>query len=505
MAVKTNYELIHRLLEPDVFPHPCSEITLVETHISWVILTGPHAYKIKKPVNLGFADFSTLERRHHFCEEELRLNRRLAPDLYQEVVSITGTEANPKIAGKGNPFEYAVRMRQFDQNQLLSRLIQHDEVTADHIDGLATTVAMFHDQIAIADVASKFGSPEAVFDPVEANFDSILPALAGPEQELAEELQDWSQFQFDRLYDEFGLRKISGMIRECHGDMHLGNMFLNSASDDHTRDVTIFDGIDFNSHLRWIDVMSEVAFTVMDLEDRGRPDLAHRFLNQWLEETGDYGGLRILPFYMAYRAVVRAKVDAIRLAQGHLDHDERQHLNDDCAGYLKLAWKYTDSRRPVLMITNGVSGSGKTTGTQDTVERMGAIRVRSDIERKRLFGVKPSGLSTDTDIYTADATEQTYDRLAELSKDIIQAGYPVVVDATFLKRDQRNRFCRLARCLGVPFFILQFAANEDVLRERVRQRQRLGVDASEATTDVLDQQLQSAEPIGPDEQSVVMS
>jgi aminoglycoside phosphotransferase family enzyme/predicted kinase len=508
MAVSTKNALIHQLLEPDVYPHPCTDISLVETHISWVILTGIYAYKIKKPVDLGFVDFSTIERRRHFCEEELRLNRRLAPDLYQEVVPITGSATHPCMGdsgGNGRAVEYAVRMRQFDQDQLLSRLIQHDRVTPDQIDQLANTVATFHDQVAVAEVASTFGSPNELFDPVEANFDAILPVLDGAEKELAEELQEWSRFQFDRLYDDFALRKISGMIRECHGDMHLGNMFLNPETGDSAGRVVVFDGIEFNSNLRWIDVMSEIAFVVMDLEDRGRPDLAHRFLNKWLEYTGDYNGLRLLPFYMVYRAVVRAKVDAIRLAQGHLHHDERQHLNDDCAGYLKLAYKYTDSRRPVMMITNGVSGSGKTTGTQNTIERTGAIRVRSDIERKRLFGVKPLGNSSDSEIYTATATDQTYECLADLSKDVIQAGYPVVVDATFLKRERRNRFCRLARCLGVPFFILQFGANEEVLRERVRQRQQTGGDASEATIDVLDRQLRSAEPVGSDEQSVAIT
>ena len=488
MTVTTNESLIERLCDPSLFPHPCERIEVIETHISWVLLTGLRAYKIKKPVALGFVDFTTLDRRRRFCYEELRLNRRLAPDLYLDVVPITGSPDVPRIGGDGDAIEYAVRMLQFHQDYLLSRMMERDEVTAEHVDQLAQTVAGFHERIAVADPDSEHGSLKDVFEPAAENFEHLLRLLDEPKKRVTEELQEWSMFQFERIRDVFVARKREGMIRECHGDMHLGNMFL------HNGVPTVFDSIEFNDSLRWIDVMSEVAFVVMDLEDRGRPDLARRFLNTWLEYSGDYAGLRVLPFYLVYRALVRAKVDAIRMDQGHLDRTEWQHLNDDCAGYLELASRYTTACRPMLMITTGPSGSGKTTGTQDVVERFGAVRVRSDVERKRMHGLGPLE-SSHRQIYSAEDTERTYDRLAELATNVIDAGYPAVVDATFLQRDQRDRFRRLAHCLSVPFLILQFAANEDVLRERVRARQLAGHDASEAGLKILERQLELMEAI----------
>lgn len=481
--------LIQSLLHPEAYPHPVTRIELCETHISWVLLTGPFAYKIKKPVNFGFVDFSTLERRRFFCEEELRLNRRLAPQLYEAVVPITGTPEQPILDGRGEPLEFAVRMKQFSQEGLLSHLLERGELLPSHIDELARKVAEFHARIAVADSNSPFGTPERVRQPVRENFRHLL-ATNDALREQIRHLDAWCAQEFARREADFARRKESGCVRECHGDMHLGNMVLLDGA------VTVFDGIEFNEAFRWIDVLSEVAFTAMDLRDRGRADLSARFLNASLEHTGDYAGLSVLRYYLVYRAMVRAKVAALRLRQ-----EDQPRLREEYRGYLDLAEWYTQPPTPKLLITHGLSGSGKTTGTQALVEADGAVRLRSDVERKRLFGLDPSVHEPRRagELYSAAATERTYARLAELAEAVIHAGFNVVVDATFLKRAQREQFRRLAERLRVPFQILDFPADEATLRKRLLQRKRQGGDASDATLAVLERQLRTQEPLSPDE------
>ena len=490
--------LIQALTNRSVYEHPTTEIAVLQTHISWVVLTGPYAYKIKKPVNLGFVDFSTLAKRHFFCQEELRLNRRLAAQLYLEVVAIYGTPERPRLHGQGAPIEYAVKMVQFAQETLLSHLIDAGTLHAAHIDHLAQEVSAFHARIATADPMSRFGTPEVVYQPVQENFRHLFDAIDDPvRQAHTRELEAWCQRTFAAHRPDFIARKRDGFVRECHGDMHLGNMILLDDA------VVIFDCIEFNDAFRWIDVASDVAFLTMDLEDRGRPDLAHRFLNGYLEATGDYGLLVPLPFYLTYRALVRAKVAGIRLGQSDLPQEEAQHLREAFGSYLDLAERYTRPSRPRLWVTHGLSGSGKTWNTQRLVEATGAIRIRSDVERKRLFGFAPLERSTDRsklDLYTPDVTQRTYDHLAQQAARVLEAGFTVLVDATFLKHTQRGAFRRLAAQLGVPFTILAFRAHPETLRRRVAQRSAQGADASEANLAVLHGQLVALEPLTPNEQ-----
>src|SRR5215510_10695625 len=409
-AMDPHDRLIQALTDRAVYEHPTTEITVLQTHISWIVLTGPYAYKIKKPVNLGFVDFSTLAKRHFFCQEELRLNRRLAPQLYLDVVAISGSPERPRLHGQGTAIEYAVKMVQFAQETLLSHLIEAGQLQVAHIDSLAYAVSAFHASITTADSTSHFGTPEGVYQPVQENFQHLFDAIDDPlRQAHARELEAWCQRTFVARRSDFIARKRDGFVRECHGDMHLGNMILRDDA------VVIFDCIEFNDTFRWIDVASDVAVLVMDLEDRGRPDLAHRFLNGYLEATGDYGLLVLLPFYLIYRAIVRAKVAGIRLGQSDLSQEEVQHVREAFGSYLDLAERYTRPSRPQLWITHGLSGSGKTFATQQLIEATGAIRLRSDIERKRLFGLAPLERSTgrsDLNLYAPDATQRTYAHLA---------------------------------------------------------------------------------------------
>ncbi len=503
MNMDVHDRLIQALTERSVYEHPTTEITVLQTHISWVVLTGPYAYKIKKPVNLGFVDFSTLTQRHFFCTEELRLNRRLAPHLYLEVIAIYGTPERPRFHGDGLPIEYAVKMIQFSQDQLLSHLLDESKLQVSHIDHLSQTVSAFHARIETADPMSQFGTPEMIYQPVQENFQHLFDTIDDPvRQAHASDIERWCQRTFTARRLAFVARKQDGFVRECHGDMHLGNMILLD------EEVVLFDCLEFNANLRWIDVASDVAFLTMDLEDRGRPDLAHRFLNGYLEATGDYGLLVPLPFYLTYRATVRAKVAGIRCGQSTVSPEERARLGEEFGNYLDLAERYTRLSRPRLCITHGVSGSGKTAHTQQLVDAMGAIRLRSDVERKRLYGLSPLQRSSShhtLDLYAPAVTQRTYAHLAQQAALVVQAGYTAVVDATFLQRAQRDTFRRLAAQLGVPFTILDFQAQEETLRRRVARRSAQADDASEADLTVLHRQLATREHLTAAEQDYVLT
>ncbi|MCK5394748.1 MAG: AAA family ATPase, partial [Gammaproteobacteria bacterium] len=260
-----------------------------------------------------------------------------------------------------------------------------------------------------------------------------------------------------------------------------------------------FDCIEFNAKLRWIDVISEVAFLVMDLQDRKQPQLANRFLNSYLELTGDYNGLSVLPFYLCYRAMVRAKVNTLRLKQNDLTDEERKNAIDEFESYLELAITYTRQPAPKLIIMRGLSASGKSTVSQKLLDVIGAIRIRSDVERKRLFGITSTDTASDkidsninTGIYSKNASQLTYAKLIELASIIIEAGYSIIIDAAFLKHEQRKPFQKLAEQLKAPYVILEVTAPEDILRQRIAQRKD---DVSDADLAVLEYQLSNWQPL----------
>ncbi len=489
--------LIQALHRPACYGHPVQKIELVETHISWVLLTGPYAYKIKKPLNLGFLDFSTLEKRRFFCEEELRLNRRLAPSLYLEVIPITGSSSAPVPGGAGEVIEYAVKMVQFPEAARLDRMLARGELLTEHVDLLAQELAEFHARIAVADADRPFGDPEHVLEPVTQNFTQIRTRLEAQDQTQLRRLEIWSAMSFGELRNIFENRKRDGCVRECHGDAHLANMVWIDGR------VTLFDCLEFNDNLRWIDVMSELAFLVMDLDDRGRSDLARRALNAYLENTGDYAGLTVFRFYQVYRALVRAKVACIRFGQGGLSDEDKRVARAEYRGYANLAERYTQPAPAALIMTHGLSGSGKTWLSQQLLESLDAIRVRSDIERKRLHGLAPgerSGSGIDSGIYSADASQRTYARLAQLATMILRAGHSVIIDAALLRRVQRDEMRAVAEQERARFVILDMQMPESILHARLEQRRRQKNEASEAGMTVLQHQLAAREPLSDDEQ-----
>ena len=491
-------ELIRNLSNPACYDHPAGPVQVVETHISHVVLSGEFAYKIKKPLNLGFLDFSTLELRLRACQEEVRLNRRLAPSIYLDVVPITGTPAVPRINGSGEAFEYAVKMRQFPPDATLDRLQAQGQLTARQVESIAATIAGFHLQdCARAGTDSPWGSPERVWQPVAQNFLQITPRLSDPaDRQQLDALQRWSEAEHARLTPLMAARKRDGFIRECHGDLHLGNL---AWVDDQ---LLVFDCLEFNPELRWIDLMSEVAFCFMDLMQHGHADFAWLFLNLWLEKTGDHQGLALLRYYAVYRALVRVKVAVLRAGQtAGASHDGTLA---DARALLQLATALTRPLPLRLDITHGLSGSGKTTVTRRLMQVPGAIRLRSDVERKRLAGLDALARSVSAvgeQLYAADATRRTYGHLARLAGEILDAGWPVIADATFTARWQRDLLRAQAQSRGVDFHVLDFQVPVAILRERILQRSRSGNDASEADLAVLQHQLDSEEPLAAEERA----
>lgn len=483
--------LIAALQNPALFAHPVKEFQVIETHISWVLLTGEYAYKIKKPMNFGFLDFTELSGRAHFCAEELRLNQRLTDDLYLEVLPITGSVEAPQLGGDGAPIEYALKMRQFPQNQMLSTLQANGELTAAHIDQMARQIAQFHLAAPKVAVEHPLGTPDSVMAPVEQNFEQIRPFLSDKADLVQlDALQAWARSSFDRLHGLFETRKAEGFIRECHGDIHLGNATLIDGK------VVIFDCIEFNEPFRLTDVYADTAFLAMDLEDRGLKSLARRFISQYLEITGDYAGLELLNFYKAYRALVRAKV-ALFSMPADADGVQRATTLRQYRNYANLAESYSAIPSRLLAITHGVSAVGKSHVAMRMVEAVGAIRLRSDVERKRLFGeqAEQAAGQLQQGIYADDASQKTYQHLHQLAGTILRAGFPVVIDATYLKQAQRQAAADVASETGVPFLILDCNAPDAVIASWLAQRQADQNDPSDATLEVVAAQQANRDPL----------
>lgn len=480
--LSTQRTLIDSLLDSSRYPHAARSVRLVETHISWVLLAGRYVYKIKKAVDLGFLDFMDLSSRCHYCEEELRLNRRLAPRIYLDVIPVGGTPREP-VLNALPAIEYAVRMKRFPASRELDWLAARGKLLPGHMDSLAATIAQFHASLPPAEVGSAFSSEDSVHAAVSAIFDQLRILLQDSRDEATvTALHKAMETEYANCRKLFRQRRAQGFIRECHGDLHLGNIALIGEQ------PVPFDGIEFDPALRWIDVMSEVAFTVMDLLRFRQPGLAYRFLNTYLEITGDYSGISLLRYYVAYRAAVRAMVSTIRAGQTNLWRRNATEALAESHDFLALAYEYLGQRRPALIITHGLPGSGKSTFAQAALERLQAIRIRSDVERKRLFGLGALSSSRllSTDIYNANATQRTYKRLHELARELLTAGFPVVVDAAFLRRDERSCFQELAHELEAPFAIASIRADASTLRARIIQRQSTAKDASEAGLAVLE-------------------
>jgi uncharacterized protein len=486
--------MIAALSEPGAYAHPVDRVELVETHISWVLLAGDFAYKFKKPLDLGFLDFRDRERRLHYCHEELRLNGRLAPEIYLGVVGARQGPAGWRVGPLVADAEPAVRMRRFPADARLDHRLESGRLTADALEAFARALARFQRELPPARPGDGFGDAAAVARPALANFDAMPEGQldASGARALAA-LQAWTRQNAGGLAPRFDARLAAGFIREGHGDLHLGNLVVLQDR------IAAFDGIEFDPALRWIDLQSEVAFLLMDLESRGHGELGWRFYNAWLAALGDYDGLDLLRWYLAYRHLVRAKIDSIRLAQGGLSPAEETQLRARQAVHLDLAGRHADPPMPWLVLMHGLSGSGKSRLARRLAPRLPAAWVRSDLERKRLHDLDPGTAApaeVGAGLYGAEATARTYTRLAEIARTALRAGVSIVVDAAFLESDRRQAFIDLAGDCGGRAVVLACEAPPGILRERVQARRN---DPSDAGLEVLEAQLERGIEPGPRE------
>jgi len=490
---------IDDLLRPDAFPHEVGALQLRETHISWVILTGSVAYKIKKPVKLDFIDTSTLERRRHFCEEELRLNRRFAPDLYLGVVPVTLREGRAVIGVEGPAVDYAVRMKQFPESEELPALLDRNDVDGAQMTALGQLLAEFHMSAA---VAPTMRTPEKTEQICDSMFDTLaqLQRLCSTEQHAGlNRIVAWTRDTARELESTFMFRESDGFIRECHGDLHAANIVRLEGR------LVPFDCIEFNPNLRWIDAIDDIAFLVMDLMSHDRPDLAFALLSRYLEITGDYAGVRLLPFYAAYRALVRAKVDALTV---HSVPARAAEFRERLERRLRAAASWTTERQPILILMHGPSGAGKTWLSSHLVPEIPAIRIRSDLERKRLAHLGPTQSAVAgvrQGIYAPRFSRRTYGRLADCAENCLSAGFNVIVDASFLEAQDRELFQGLAKRRGIPSVIVSCQADPITLSKQILDRPTHDADASEPTLAVLDAELREFKPFAPSEAPSVIA
>ncbi len=460
--------LVARLREPAAYPHPTAEIRLIETHISWVFLTGPFVYKLKKPLDFGFLDYTSLEKRRRFCQEEIRVSGRFAPELYVAAVPITGTPDLPRVGGDGPAIEWAVKLVQFDEADRLDARFVAGRLTGADCEQLGAAIAAVEEGLAVAAAGDAWGSAESVHDAVAIN----LGQLRERRPDLADRvgrIEAWLFARLDALAAVIDRRRAGGRVRECHGDLHLANLVF------HAGRMTAFDAIEFSPALRWIDVANDVAFLVMDLESRGRPDLAAIVRSSWMEAADDHAAASVFTVYEVYRAVVRAAVATLRAddAPARADTDR----------YLELAERLMRPRTPVLYATCGVSGSGKTTLAAGFVAAAG----------------RWADAAAAAVLYDPLMTRRAYRRLADLARTLLEAGASVVVDAACLKRWQRGELATVAREAAVPLVWLELDLPDEVVIERVAARLAAGGDPSDASPEVVRGQLAGREPISPAE------
>jgi uncharacterized protein len=505
VTIPTLPELIQAMLVPEFYPHPVMmPIELMQTHASYVLLTGEFGYKIRKPVNFGFLDYSTVEKRQHFCNEEIRLNQRGAKELYIEVVSILLQRrcANAKqgdryhLGTDGEIVEYAVKMVQFPQSTLLSNMFEAGTITTEHIEEMGREVAKFHGDAQTNEYISGFGEVDRVRQSIDDNYHHTEKyiGLAQTQQQFTETKAYTDRFLVEN--SQLFVDRISGgFIRECHGDLHLRNICRW-----HDK-ILLFDCIEFNEPFRFVDTMYDIAFAVMDLEARGRKDLANRFLNTYAEQTGDWAGLQVLPMYLSRQAYVRAKVTSFLLDDAGISSADKAAAAKTAGDYYRQAWAYTQSHQGKIILMSGLSGAGKSTLGKQIAARVGGVHLRSDAVRKHLGGI-PLLSKGDESLYTPEMTAKTYQRVLELGAKLAAQGFTVILDAKYDRVALRTAVVDLAQSQSIPIQIVHCTAPEAVLRDRLQQRTG---DIADATADLLTSQQAAWEDFTPLERDYVMS
>ena len=492
-----NSQLITRMQQPDFYPHAVvKKIKAIQTHASWVFLTGDYAYKIKKSVDYGFLDYSTLDKRKYFLDEELRLNRKIATELYLEVIPISkiGTQLVLNLAD--NIVEYTLKMRAFPQRNLFSNLLEADKLSGDRAIELGKIVAQFHQNAETNEYIESFGTVDRIRAAFTENYQQSQKYIGTVQtREQFEATKAYTDAFFTTRQELFKTRVSQGKIKECHGDLHLKNICLWQDK------IQLFDRIEFNESFRFVDTMYDVAFIVMDLSARNQPELKNAFLNSYLEYSGDWEGLLLLPLYLSRQAYVRAKVNSFLLDDPQTSKAEKRTARECASNYYRQAYQYTQSKSGGLILMSGLSGSGKSTVANKIARNKGAIQVRSDAVRKHLARIPLDESGTDS-IYTPEMTQKTYDRLKELGVLLAKEGYTIILDAKYDRLALRHPIIMEAQTENIPLKIVHCTAPISVLCDRLDRRQN---DISDATADLIESQKANTEDFTTAEQAYVIT
>lgn len=456
---------ITELLHPDAFPHPARDPRLIQTHISWVILAGDFVYKLRKPVNFGFLNFSTQQQRRLDCEAEVRLNRRLCPDLYLGVVDVVERDGRLAVGGPGLPVEPAVRMRRLPEEGMLPALLKRGTVDERLMVRIARQLADFHAEAATGPGVDEYGS----LTTIRANWDENFSQAATVPADLREAIRAYVTSFLAEHADLLEKRVREGRVRNGHGDLHAASVCATR------RRLYLFDCIEFNARFRCADVAADVAFLAMDLDHLGRADLSHAFVDAYLRRSCDAELESLLDFYKCYRAFVRGKVISFRLAEPQLEPGESAMIRAEADAYFELAYTYAtqDATRPLLLVTMGLPATGKTTLAQALAGRLGLVHLSSDVIRKRLVGARPTSHHTEPfgrGLYSRSMTRRTYAVLLRRAARWLRRRQSVVLDATFGQPVDRAAVRQLARRTGARLVVLQCQADESVITRRLAAR-----------------------------------
>ena len=483
-------ELVQRLLDPKIYPHKSKGVELVQTQMSFVFLTEDYVYKVKKPVDLGYLDYTTLDKRHRYCHKEVELNRRLCPDVYLGVVSITRDKGDILLGGKGEVIEYSVKMRRLPQEAMMNVLLSNNQVSSEMVADVARKLAEFHQMAESNATISVFGDIDAITQNTEENFSQTEKYIGITiSRERYQRIKDYTDSFIEENASLFRRRIAQSRIRDCHGDLHAAHICF-------TDGICIYDCIEFNDRFRYCDVASEVAFLAMDLDHYGRADLSCAFVNAYVDRSQDKGLRELLNFYKCYRAYVRGKVESFKLDDPYIAQAEKGQILDIASSYFDLAGSYIRSK-PLLLITTGLVGTGKTVLAQALARRLGLVVISSDITRKKLAGITTTEHrfeEFDTGIYSAEFSRLTYDKMYSEAKDLLKDGGSVILDASFINAGERVKAKRLAEEVGADFFILECTLDEEIVRQRLAQRLKEG-SVSDGRWAVYEPQKRQFEPV----------
>jgi len=489
-----NEKQLKSLLRPAAYPEPAGEVRLIQTHVSWIFLAGEFAYKVKKPVDFGFLNFSTLDRRRFYCQEEMRLNNRLCPRIYLGVVPLRRSGDGLAFHGDGEVVDYAVKMVRLPEELMADRLLERGELSAENAREIAAAVASFHGRAERGGEIAAYGALEEIRRNWEENFRQAEEfsgkTLAAADLRL---MRGWvDQFMAANEW-LFASRVEGGFIRECDGDLHLENISLDGG-------ICIFDCIEFNNRFRFCDTAADLAFLLMDLEFHGRRDLAEICLHAYLEASEDRGMLPLVGFYKLYRAFIRGKVESMRIKDPTIPAGEKLAAAERGERYFRLARGYIlrQGLEPCLIVLSGLSGSGKSAIGAELSMELGVELLSSDILRKELAGIPPDQRSAAPyggGIYTPEKSAATYGEMYARAGKALSEGRGVIIDATCRRRGDRERLRELAAASGVGLHLFLVECPEKTVRKRLEERQKSGEGASDAGWEVYLRQKEEFETI----------